>query len=162
MPKVFISHKSEDSLAAGKIAERLRTNAVDCYLDVIDPVEVKDGPDLSNYIRSRMTECTQLMAVVSSATQNSWWVPWEIGVAMEKDFTITSFVTQTVPTIPSYLKKWPFLRTAEDIDLYARHIKTFDSRRRVEKLTESMEIFNKSAPRDVADFHRTLKRQLGQ
>lgn len=162
MAKIFISHKKEDSAVAAKVAERLRFNGIGYYLDVVDNIEVKDGPELSDYIRVRMSECTQLMAIISPVTKESWWVPWEIGVATEKDYPIASFISQNLPSVPSYLKKWPFLRTDNDIDAYAQETKTFEGQRQHVRLAEGLERLKATAPRSVADFHRQLKKRLGQ
>lgn len=65
-----------------------------------------------------MGKCTQLLAVVSYATKESQWVPWEIGVATEKDFPLASFADYT-SAVPEFLRSWPYLRTMEDVDKYA-------------------------------------------
>jgi hypothetical protein len=162
MVKVFVSHKREDSHQAVALGERLRLNGLDFYLDVVDSVEVKDGPEMSDYIRVQMSECTQIIAIISPATQNSWWVPWEIGVATEKNFPIASYASQNISNPPTYLTKWPRLRTASDIDLYARESKALESKRRIARLTESLDTVMKREPNEVAEFHRSLKKSLGQ
>ena len=82
--KVFISHKDSDSELAERVARRVRFNGMDTYLDTIDDALAKDGPDLAELLVARMSSCQQLIAVVSSQTKDSWWVPWEIGVGSEK------------------------------------------------------------------------------
>ena len=86
MSKVFISRKNTDSLIAEKVARRVRANGLSVYLDTIDDALTKDGSDLADHLLRRMGQCQQLIAVVSSATKTSWWVPWEIGVGAEKGF----------------------------------------------------------------------------
>ena len=151
--KVFLSHQRDDSTRAMKVAARLRYNGLDTYLDVVDDALRKDGPELSDYLRAQMSTCTQLMAVVSSSTKGSWWVPWEIGVASEKDFLIATY-TSEYTELPSYLKKWPFLRTDQDIDEYARLSKTAAANIRKGYL------YTREAV--ARSFHHDLKRVLRQ
>jgi hypothetical protein len=118
--KVFLSHQRADSEKAAAIATRLKTNhAIDSYLDVIDPYLGRGGESLGSHIRSEMGKCTQLLAVASYATKDSQWVPWEIGVATEKDFPLATFANYT-SAVPEFLREWPYLRTMEDVDKYAR------------------------------------------
>jgi hypothetical protein len=116
--KVFISHQQSDSARATLIAKRLRSlHQIESYLDVIDPAIAKSGEALTEYVRLQLGRCTQLLAVVSAATKASWWVPWEIGVATEKDFPLATFGGDT--TLPEYLHKWPVLKSDRDLDSYA-------------------------------------------
>jgi hypothetical protein len=157
--KVFLSHKSEDSEIAGSIANRLKTHhQIDVYLDVIDRNLERSGPDLADYIRAEMEKCTQLLAVISAKTSESQWVPWEIGVATEKERPLASFVNPPA-TVPEFLRKWPYLQSQQDVDQYASVSKSTrlvqqDSQRRT---TDS--IARRTAFRD---FHKSLKAQLGQ
>lgn len=113
--RVFISHQQADSLLAGKISAYLTVNhKIDCYLDLVDPNASKAGDQLGDYLREVMGKCTQLMAVVSENTKGSWWVPWEIGVATEKDYPIATFAGDNT-VLPEYLKKWPYLKTQSDL-----------------------------------------------
>jgi hypothetical protein len=158
-PKVFISHKNEDAVQAAMIADRLtRQHGLAVYLDVIDSQLRKDGVDLADYIRDKLEECTQLLAVLSSKTQVSWWVPWEIGVATEKRRFLSSYVSDLV-SIPEYLTKWPYLRSMSDLDRYAEQ-----SKRSVQVLNE--ELRYRSQDRAFADqfrsFHRSLRTTLRQ
>jgi hypothetical protein len=117
--KVFLSHQKSDAVLAAQIADHLRAyHGIDSYLDVIDIHISKNGQDLSDHIRYEMSKCTQLLAVISYETRNSQWVPWEIGVAAEKEFPLATFVKmQSSP--PEFLKKWPVLETMAHLDAYA-------------------------------------------
>jgi hypothetical protein len=117
--KIFLSHQKSDSLKAAQIAVRLKTvHQIDSYLDVIDPFLNSSGEDLSAHIRTEMSKCTQLLAVVSYETRNSQWVPWEIGVATEKNFPLATFADYT-SSVPEFLEAWPYLRSMDDVDAYA-------------------------------------------
>jgi hypothetical protein len=157
--KVFISHKNEDAETAGAIAYRLKQHhQIDVYLDVIDAKLALGGPDLADHIRAEMEKCTQLLAVISVRTRESQWVPWEIGVATEKERPLASFVNPPA-TVPEFLQKWPYLQSMADIDRYAAVSKTSrqvfqDAERRTTPSVARRAAFR--------DFHQRLKSQLGQ
>lgn len=158
--KIFLSHQQTDSTLALKIQGHLKNNHdIDCYLDVIDP-KFDNGEDIAAHVRKELDKCTQLLAVVSDATKASWWVPWEIGVATEKDFPLATFGGNV--ELPEYLKKWPYLKSTSDLDKYAEASK--DASKRV--LTANMEsassrstVFRGDATKH---FYKTLRAKLGQ
>lgn len=156
--KVFISHQSADSSAALRIQQRLLYHDIPSYLDVIDPYINRRGEDLAAHIRRQMASCTQLLAVISEATQASQWVPWEIGVATEKDFPLATYSgASTLP--PEFLRKWPYLRTDLDIDRYAAASKAA-SRTFFQKRTTLSESIARSS--STQDFYSVLRGSLGQ
>lgn len=157
--KVFISHKQEDAARAKAIADRLRNvYAIESYLDVLDPVIGKTGEELAKYVREKMASCTQLLAVISPMTKESWWVPWEIGVASEKDYPLATY--GGTATLPDFLKKWPILKNEQHLDAYARASQVAD-RERVS--LESRSVIASTARRTTTqEFYRTLRNSLGQ
>lgn len=116
---VFISHQKQDAAIAAQVAQRLNLRHVDTYLDVLDAALMGTGEDLTAYLRAQLGKCDHLIAVVSPATQASWWVPFEIGLATERAYPIATFA-QGPARLPDYLEKWPHLRTVLDLDTYAR------------------------------------------
>src|SRR4051812_11438146 len=126
--KIFVSHQRADSSLAEWIAQRLsQGHQIPIYLDTIDPDAGQAGDALGEYVRSRLNDCTQLLAVVSTNTKTSWWVPWEIGIATERDYPIATFAGDRT-TLPEYLRKWPYLRSDSELDEYARVSKASDQR----------------------------------
>jgi hypothetical protein len=160
--KVFISHKNTDSELARRVAGRVRSNGLDTYLDTIDDALAKDGPELANLLLQRMSECDQLIAVVSDQTKDSWWVPWEIGVGSEKAFRMASF-SRSYVSLPSYLKKWPELHTDQDIDLYCQYSKATE-KHVARQLQEafSPDRRTKIVKRGAEDFHKQLMGRLSR
>ncbi len=160
--RVFISHKREDETAALRVSNRLRQHGVDSYVDVLDPHVEKAGDELSDYIRETLRTCSHLMAVVSESTKLSWWVPWEIGVATEREAAISTFAGGRCD-LPAYLKKWPYLQTEADIDEYVRvsrgmegYISTFRGAQEHNRAAMSF------IPGYAGRFHTQLKKALGQ
>ena len=156
--KVFISHQQKDSEYATAIAFRLRSaHSIDSYLDVIDPKLTQAGEDLGDHLRHEMAQCTQLLAVVSIKTKESWWVPWEIGIATEKDYPLATYCGDGT-MVPEYLKKWPYLRTPSDVDEYARA-----SKLAAQHFSRKSYLGEDSARHSSsAEFYRTLRAALRQ
>lgn len=156
--KVFISHQQQDSRLAAYIAGRLRVlHNMDSYLDLIDP-NVRRGEDLAAHLRRTMGTCTQLLAVVSPATRESQWVPWEVGVATEKDFPLATYSEgNTLP--PEFLRKWPYLRSDVDLDAYARASKTAETEYRSKSVSFS-EGYARS--QSTTNFYSNLRAALHQ
>lgn len=117
--KVFISHKQEDSYISSQILYKLKQAGADAYLDLLEGDILLKGEKLTEHIKSRLNECTDLMAVVSGITQISWWVPFEIGMAAQRDFPIVSYVKDGI-NLPDYLTYWPKLKSLSDIDKYVK------------------------------------------
>jgi len=151
---VFISHKREDTERAAEIAAYLKLQGVSCYLDVTDP-SIQTTDDLTSLLMRRVKECTHLMAVVSSYTTQSWWVPFEIGVASELERRITTFQLSSV-ALPDFLKKWPVLRTSSDLATFIQYYRMDSTVSVGERLFKTASISNAS------EFHRRIKADLYQ
>lgn len=159
MVKVFLSHQSADSLLARRIERRLREHhGIDAYLDVIDPYVSGRGQDLALHIQTEMDKCTQLLAIVSDTTRYSQWVPWEIGVATEKDYPLATFSTGTsLP--PEFLRKWPYLQSDTDLDAYARRSKSAERSFEEKRRTVTAGV---ARIRSTSEFFTGLRTYLGQ
>ena len=163
MAKVFISYKTDDLDVATRVKEVIDAQYdFTSYLDRIDDALLGDGPGLAEHLLKRIDECDQLLAVVGPATKGSWWVPWEIGVCSEKHYFLATFCQRYV-SLPSYLSKWPVLRSEADIDQYCQQSRK--ERRSLEIATARTVYLSEreTARRSSADaFHRNLRRVLGQ
>jgi hypothetical protein len=157
--KVFISHKKEDATAAATVAARLQQNGIDTYVDIFD-AEAKDGPDLADYLRDKLKTCHGLMAVVTRNTTESWWVPWEIGVASERNMPLATYSSDS-SQVPTYLKKWPYITRLDQVDEYAKLAKSTVSIRK-RALNESASVTGAAERISGSDFNRALKKALGQ
>lgn len=156
---VFISHQQRDSTLAVAVSNHLKDNhGIATYLDVTDKYFSKRDRDLTAYIKAALDQCSHLLAVVSQHTATSWWVPWEIGVATEKTYPIATYSSDQTP-LPDYLKKWPYLRNAIDLDRYARIVKQTDQSRRSKTayMTES-----RARSEATQDYYASIRAALGQ
>lgn len=159
--KIFISHQKQDSAIAAQVKNHLKDqHSIECYLDVVDPNLIK-GEEIADYVRKELGKCSLLLAIVSEATKNSWWVPWEIGVATEKDYPLASFGTNVV--LPEFLIKWPYLKSLADLDKYADAVKQTYTFRNVMGLEDyKSESVTASSRSSTKQFYRTLRSKLGQ
>jgi hypothetical protein len=159
--KVFVSHKNEDSDKAAVVASTLRRAGHEVYLDIVDTNILKNGDDLGDYLRQKLSECDSLIAVISAATKSSWWVPWEIGVATEKSYPLSTYLSDASDP-PDYLKKWPLLRTIAHLEQFAALAKELQGK--LERSVRLAEAKSMSDARQLKtpDFHRELKRAIGQ
>lgn len=81
VPKVFISHSSEDKDSVGTLAERLRQNNVDAwYADW----EIRPGDSIVQKINQGLEECDVFVIVVSRNSVASRWVREELSSAVVK------------------------------------------------------------------------------
>ena len=160
--RVFVSHRGTDGDLATHVANQVERHSLDTYLDVIDDALLKDGPQLADHLLARMSECQQLIAVLSNETKGSWWVPWEIGAGSEKGFRMASYSRQFVD-LPSYLMKWPDLHSDLDIAAYCRLSQEASAEvARRERMVLSEEARANVRKSQALDFHTRLKAQLGR
>ena len=94
--KVFISHKQEDSVVAGVICKKLNELGIEAYLDLLDAEICTKGKELTEHIKKRLNDCSDILVVMSNKTEESWWVPFEIGMAAQKDFPVVSYLIDNI------------------------------------------------------------------
>lgn len=155
MSKVFISHQQNDTKIAKLIYSFLKSNNIESFLDVYDPYMGSYGSPIENYIIDKMNDCSHFMTILSSNAEESWWVPFEIGVATDKDIPIANYFYQDIK-IPEYLENWPSLKNKSDLNKYINLIKIGRRRMLLEQKIAGIE------PRYSEVFHRELKNKLNQ
>ncbi len=153
---VFISHRTQDDDKAQAIALRLRQHSITCYLDDFDP-RLKSTQHITSLLVDAIRRCTHLMALVTDATRESWWVPFEVGVAREAPRRIATYDSST-STLPEYLTEWPILTQPAHLDKFAEAYHR-------DKSAQPLQLKYAMAYRNITtpdDFHRELKASLGQ
>ena len=164
-PKVFISHKQEDTFSARFVRNELLKYKVDAYLDLLDPDMDDDAKKLTEHLKRQMNKCSDLLVVMSHKTHRSWWVPFEIGMAAHKDLPTVTYLKEFVD-VPEYLSFWPYLKDDSEIGLYARDvIKRFNGelQESVTAASESFELDSYSRLRSsssTAAFYENLGKSL--
>ncbi len=156
---VFISYQRADEWKATSIDRQLKQLGVPTYLDLTDP-GVRGSENVTKAIVSALQKSTHLLALVSQSTVVSWWVPFEIGVATERQRRIATYrLDNTV--LPDYLKIWPYLSGDRQLHDFARRY--FQDQSHGEK--NLREFYSESVSKSFSTpqaFHQALKRDLGQ
>jgi len=164
-PKVFISHKQEDSLTARFIKNELLKYRVDAYLDLLDPEMDDDAKKLTEHLKKQMNRCSDLLVVMSRQTHKSWWVPFEIGMAAHKDLPTVTYLKEFAD-VPEYLSFWPYLKNDSEIGVYAKDVQRRFSRILQESVTAASESFGMDSysrlrsSRTTNAFYESLDRSL--
>lgn len=154
--KVFISHKNTDQAVALRIQTALKSLQVEAYLDLLDDITIDKGEALTQHIRTKLNECTDILVVLSENTKTSWWVPFEIGMAAQKDLPIVNYL-QTGVALPDYLSYWPRLKTEADLAKYV----SAKNKTHQEILNEQRSgRFNATIASETQRFYSELKLQL--
>lgn len=107
---IFISHQQKDAVAAVRLARYISRLGIPCYIDILDSDVDGDSPGLEGYLRQVIDHCRGLLAIVSASTKSSWWVPMEIGVALQCGKHIGTYMAE-LTFLPSYLWQWPVMNT---------------------------------------------------
>jgi hypothetical protein len=160
---VFISHRTADDALAKAVRDRLtKVHGITCYLDDLDKEAgaANQSNRVTALIVKRLTDCTNLLAVVTQNTRGSWWVPFEVGVARQAPRIITSYTNLVQGELPEFLTEWPVLRGEGAIDKFASFYKQqvpAVKRLLLEKFATASE-----GIASVDTFHRQLKAALGQ
>ena len=128
---IFISHKKEDEDAAIEIGEFLTNIAgLNIYLDTKD-FELKEAVSIENdrkivdSIKKGLNNSTHLLCLISDKTKLSWWVPFEIGFAENKNVEISVLKLKGVDDLPSFLKIKNTINTIDDFLKYVSEVMPF-------------------------------------
>lgn len=160
---IFISHQKQDSVIASKLYYLLKKNYIDAYLDIIDEKnKYLEGEALTEHLKEIMNKSSDILVVMTENTSYSWWVPFEIGMAAQKNLRTVTYLESDIQ-LPDYLDYWPRLSKLEDIDIYLASL---------EKSKLLNEDFIKSSSRgmnnfshnytNTKEFYNNLKEQLNR
>ena len=153
--KFFISHKQEDMGIARLIADELKHMEIEYYLDTLDNTVSGNGRELTEHIKQKLNDCTDIIVIMSYATRFSQWVPFEVGIAAQKDLPTATYLSSAVE-LPEFLAYWPRLTSTSQIRDYV------DAKRYVDfEYSKSfhMDQYAKAASK-TDRFYTVLKRRL--
>ena len=97
--EIFVSHQRQDVETARQLAILLSRKG---------------------YLRQMIGNGQALLAVVSRNTVASWWVPMEIGVALDREKHIGTYLVNRIE-LPSYLWLWPVMDSFGEAATWANH-----------------------------------------
>ena len=124
-----MSHTTKDDDLAEEVAKCIRSFKLTAWVDS-DHLERKhDGPGMASKIQGVIRRSYCLLAVVTSATSESWWVPFEIGVASDRDRYLSTYGDPRV-ALPSFLAAWPRVRDHDELHLWCEDVKQKKARYR--------------------------------
>lgn len=97
----------------------------------------------------------EVFVVMSQLTLSSQWVPFEVGIAAQRDLPTATFLRAEVP-MPSFLEYWPRLKQSSDIKKY------IEAKRQVDlEYSHSFHMDQYSSATSKIDrFYTVLKRSL--
>jgi len=117
---IFISHKREDKDKAVEIHLYLKRKGVNSYIDVLDPNISYEN--VTERIVEQLRNATHLIVVFSEHTKGSMWVPFELGVAYERNNGIGIYLwpdsAYSSIQLPEYLDEFPIMETQDDLNKY--------------------------------------------
>lgn len=125
---------------------------MECYLDLLDNSITESGKVLTDHIRANLNDCTDIIVVMSNVTRFSQWVPFEVGMAVQKDMPTAAFLKEDV-SLPDFLQYWPRLKKYTDIKKYVLTRNEVDKEYRF--IYESV-----SQQRKTERFYDVLKQRL--
>lgn len=117
--KFFISHKKEDEINAMQLSLVLERLDIPYYLDLIDDKVSENGRELTEHIKANLNDCTDIIVIMSKKTLSSQWVPFEVGMAAQKEMPTATLLEEYVK-IPEFLEYWPRLKSPDDIKKYVQ------------------------------------------
>ena len=123
---IFISYSSEDKAHAEELAKILKEVGVKYFLDSKD---VNWGDNIQASIDSALSECTDLVVIISKTSLQSEWVKYEIISAHALKKKILPYLTQSslFDSLPPYLKEFHCKTRPQEVKSY------FESRKREDK-----------------------------
>lgn len=153
--KFFISHKQEDAATALLIEMELRKQGIPAYLDVLDSTVTSSGREMTEHIKEKINDCTDIIVIMSQLTRLSQWVPFEVGIAAQRDLPTATFLRADIQ-LPEFLEYWPRLKYTSDI------LKYVAAKREVDMEYRNTYQFNQYArPETKTDhFYTVLKNRL--
>ena len=119
---VFVSHTTKDDALAEMVAKCIRSCGLTAWVDSDYLAAKHDGPGMASKIQGVIQRSYCLLAVVTNATSASWWVPFEIGVAWDRDRYLSTYGDPRV-TLPSFLATWPHVKDHERLRSWCEEVK---------------------------------------
>lgn len=153
--KIFISHKQEDEYVAKQIAKELESLKIDYYLDVLDNKISSSGQELTNHIKLKLNDCSDIIVVMSENTRLSQWVFFEVGMSAQIDMPTAAFLQDNV-SLPDFLVYWPRLKQPIDIQKYVEARRSVKLEYFAKRAFESSETYVSQTAR----FYEVLKQKL--
>jgi len=99
--RIFISYSSLDFKIVKRLAKCLDKIGVTYFLAQED---MEWGEDINERICEELDYCVAVIVIISPASNESQWAPWELGYATAKGKTILPLLTHPALDVPDILK----------------------------------------------------------
>jgi len=126
---IFVSHKKEDAIKAREITNYIMDCGIDVFFDENDEIlsnpEMNSDPvKVTNAINKALQRSTHMICILSNKTQQSWWVPYEIGyVSNNRAFSISDIgilLIKNIIHLPEYLFLAKNISTTIELDNFLK------------------------------------------
>jgi hypothetical protein len=128
-PRVFVSHRKDDSVDALRLAKLVQQCGYNYWLDILNPAllaipgmglsEQAKAVAMASVIEMGLLNCTHVLALITANTKGTMWIPYEYGrvkepppVTLQGACWVRSDYTDS---LPEYLLLGPVLHTDDDI-----------------------------------------------
>ncbi len=109
---VFVSYQHNDQTTALNLAKELSDMNIDVFIDVHDETLFPGDESVDEALLGAIANSATMLIVVSDYTQESWWVPWEIGVSTPSGKPRALYKPTAKQLLPHYLEKLERLQSA--------------------------------------------------
>jgi len=154
---VFVSHTTDDDRLADEVAECIQRHGLTAWVDSHHLAREDDGPAMASKIKRVIERSYCLLAVVTGATSRSWWVPFEIGVASDRNRFLSTYGDPRV-SLPSFLAAWPRVRDHGELHSWCNEIKRTKDRYG----SSTYKGFVETAGLRTSDYAREMRAMVGK
>lgn len=115
MSKVFISYSHIDTSIANDLASILKELNIDYFLDSKD---INWGNSISTMVQGGLDKCSAILVIVSPASLDSHWVPYEIGHVSALRKLILPYLTHPSLKVPQYISSLSYVTNTKEVKDY--------------------------------------------
>lgn len=115
MAEVFISYSHVDSKLVDEIAKALEDAGVEYFRDC---KSIDWGGRITAEVGDGLRDAAAVLVVVSPASQDSAWVPYEIGFGVALNRRVLPFLTHPSLKLPGYIADLRHLSNVDDVKSY--------------------------------------------
>jgi hypothetical protein len=113
--KVFISYSRADEEFVNKVVHTFDECGIQYFLDRKD---INWGDYITRKVQQGLSECSAMLVIISPASLQSQWVPFEIGLAIGEKKKILPLLTDPTLQVPLYLSDFLHKTDIEEVKQY--------------------------------------------
>lgn len=109
--RVFISYNHSDNVVVEQICSTLKERSIDYFLDSKD---IPYGKPISGSVKDAFETSTHLVVVISPGSNQSAWVPFEIGMATGKGIPVLPVLAHPRMKLPDFIHDLKCFRSVDE------------------------------------------------